>query len=278
MNKVVQLQLPIFQNIGLVNQSVINSQPQLSQESLLTSVTWTSSSCTGSFSGEMALAVVEKTVNQSGLMDRQAFFSPVRCHDACVHFSMFSTNSLTDTITVQFLKKLNSFSLKDKIHHRCCGFVHRGLGCLRKSHQVADNSSWITFLGTTTSLVRRTQNLAYMVICWTFSRRTVLTQSHHLWGDFMTLTVHRWSGPSTATCITDNVRSVLPEDWSLTMIVLGYHALTIHQLGLDWVERGRHPVFSLPMPSFTLLFKRRYSQWRTFRTGPALVFPKFQLI
>ena len=58
-----------------------SSQSPGRQESLLTSVRYTSSSCTGSFSGEMALAVVEKTVNRSGVLDRPLCYTPVQCHE-----------------------------------------------------------------------------------------------------------------------------------------------------------------------------------------------------
>ena len=53
------------------------------QDSMLTSVTYTSSSCSGSFCGEMALAVIERTVNESGeLHPRSVHFQPKRTHDA----------------------------------------------------------------------------------------------------------------------------------------------------------------------------------------------------
>jgi len=50
------------------------------QDSLLTSISKTSSSCTGSFSGEMALAVVEKTVNRSNLLNAPLHYTPIRAH------------------------------------------------------------------------------------------------------------------------------------------------------------------------------------------------------
>ena len=54
---------------------------------MLFCVQHTSSSCTGSFSGEMALAVIERTVNDSGhVNDRRVFFQPVRCHAASLRF------------------------------------------------------------------------------------------------------------------------------------------------------------------------------------------------
>ena len=49
---------------------------------MLTSVSLTSSSCTGSYSGEMALAVVEKTINDSQVLDIPVTFTPLRCHVA----------------------------------------------------------------------------------------------------------------------------------------------------------------------------------------------------
>lgn len=56
----------------------------IAQESMLTTVKCTSSSCTGSFSGEMALAVVEKTINRSGKLDQPVSFMPVQCHDTWI--------------------------------------------------------------------------------------------------------------------------------------------------------------------------------------------------
>lgn len=53
--------------------------------SMLTSVLYTSSSCTGSFSGEMALAVVERTINNSNMLDIPLRFIPVQAHDLQQH-------------------------------------------------------------------------------------------------------------------------------------------------------------------------------------------------
>ncbi len=50
------------------------------QDSMLVRMGLTSSACTGSYSGEMALAVVEKTVNDSKRLDETVYFTPVRCH------------------------------------------------------------------------------------------------------------------------------------------------------------------------------------------------------
>lgn len=50
------------------------------KDSMLTTVNYTSSSCTGSFSGEMALAVVERTVNESKVLDIPLFFTPIHAH------------------------------------------------------------------------------------------------------------------------------------------------------------------------------------------------------
>jgi len=59
---------------------------------MLFSVQHTSSSCTGSFSGEMAMAVVERTVNDSGrVKDRKVFFQPVRCHVTRLQFQKMSS-------------------------------------------------------------------------------------------------------------------------------------------------------------------------------------------
>lgn len=52
----------------------------LTQASMLVSTTRTSSSCTGIFTAEMALAVVEKTVNES-----QALSQPVSYRPVCVY-------------------------------------------------------------------------------------------------------------------------------------------------------------------------------------------------
>ncbi|CAE7232731.1 unnamed protein product [Symbiodinium sp. CCMP2592] len=51
------------------------------QESMLSRVIYTSSSCTGAYTGEMALAVIEKTINESGQLRLPVVFSPVRVHD-----------------------------------------------------------------------------------------------------------------------------------------------------------------------------------------------------
>ena len=48
---------------------------------MLARVSYTSSSCTGAYTGEMALAVIEKTVNESGQLPMPVMFSPVRAHD-----------------------------------------------------------------------------------------------------------------------------------------------------------------------------------------------------
>ena len=70
--------LCMLMSIGSMN---CYCQSSFREESFLGSVTFTSSSCTGSFSGEMALAVVEKTINKSGILQFPVFMTPLRCHD-----------------------------------------------------------------------------------------------------------------------------------------------------------------------------------------------------
>ena len=47
------------------------------QESMLVTVTKTSSACTGAFTAEMSLSVVEKTINDDGYI-RPVSFTPVK--------------------------------------------------------------------------------------------------------------------------------------------------------------------------------------------------------
>ena len=42
----------------------------------------TSSSCTGAFTAEMALAAVERTVNCSGKLNKTVSMKPISCHDS----------------------------------------------------------------------------------------------------------------------------------------------------------------------------------------------------
>lgn len=59
---------------------------------MLLSIESTSSSCTGSFSGEMALATIEHTVNSSGFFeDRKVYFSPIRAHDSGLYLNEIDT-------------------------------------------------------------------------------------------------------------------------------------------------------------------------------------------
>ena len=51
------------------------------QESLLVKVRRTSSSCSGAFTAEMALASLEKAVNSSKILKSQVCFKPISCHD-----------------------------------------------------------------------------------------------------------------------------------------------------------------------------------------------------
>ena len=48
---------------------------------MLFSVRYTSSACTGSYSGEMGLASIQPTLNTSGLFERKADFTTVRVHE-----------------------------------------------------------------------------------------------------------------------------------------------------------------------------------------------------
>ena len=49
---------------------------------MLVGCTYTSSCCTGAYSAEMALAVVEKTINESGLLgdDLHVSYTTIRAH------------------------------------------------------------------------------------------------------------------------------------------------------------------------------------------------------
>lgn len=62
------------------NRTALNSLALKQQESMLCTTSLTSSCCTGAFSGEMALAVVEKTVNDSKRLNVPIGFTTVRCH------------------------------------------------------------------------------------------------------------------------------------------------------------------------------------------------------
>ena len=62
--------------------SVVGGSIRL-QESMLTKVKTTSSACTGSYSGEMGQALIQKTINTSGKMRRPVEFTCIRAHDPC---------------------------------------------------------------------------------------------------------------------------------------------------------------------------------------------------
>ena len=51
------------------------------QESMLAEPIKVSSSCTGAYTAELALGVVEKTVNDSKFFDRKVTFQSASCHD-----------------------------------------------------------------------------------------------------------------------------------------------------------------------------------------------------
>ena len=53
------------------------------QESLLTNTVKVSSSCTGAYTSEMTLAVIEKTINDTSVLSSPVMFQPVSCHDSC---------------------------------------------------------------------------------------------------------------------------------------------------------------------------------------------------
>jgi hypothetical protein len=50
------------------------------QESMIVGCSYTSSCCTGSFSAEMALTVVEKTINDSNRLGMPVCYTPIRAH------------------------------------------------------------------------------------------------------------------------------------------------------------------------------------------------------
>ena len=51
------------------------------QDSMLANITYTSSCCTGAYTGEMTLAVLERTINQSKQLARPVVYTPARVHD-----------------------------------------------------------------------------------------------------------------------------------------------------------------------------------------------------
>ena len=61
------------------------------QDSLLRTTTRTSSTCTGAYTSEMSLAVIQKTINESKALSFNVCFRPVSAHETwSVNWSFFS--------------------------------------------------------------------------------------------------------------------------------------------------------------------------------------------
>ena len=91
---------------------------------MLTAVTRTSSSCTGAFTAEMSLAVVEKTINDDGWLQRPLSFKPVSVFDC----SLSAANTClalcytAQLVVSQTFRKSASFSI-----------------CLKRTFKLHDN-------------------------------------------------------------------------------------------------------------------------------------------
>ena len=70
------------------------------QGSLLVSTRHTSSSCTGAGTSEIAFAVIEKTVNDSGVLDLPISFQCKTCFDArlAIEFNLVSRTAFFDLL------------------------------------------------------------------------------------------------------------------------------------------------------------------------------------
>lgn len=66
------------------------------QDSLLRTTTRTSSTCTGAYTSEMSLAVIQKTINESKALSFNVCFRPVSAHETwSVNWSFFQNAKLT---------------------------------------------------------------------------------------------------------------------------------------------------------------------------------------
>lgn len=165
---------------------------------MLTHIFHTSSSCTGSYSGEMALSVVEKTVNKSGVLTAPIQFHPIRCHETLIWLScvflkyqiyqikrqwvnMYQTRNVNSIYIIPYLSYSDTRLPFNKCFFHTCSqknsprIINISMSCcqsvplprLRKYPAIAGSSLWTMWHGAATPQSWYTQNRAFMETSWT---------------------------------------------------------------------------------------------------------------
>lgn len=229
---------------------------------MLTGVGFTSSACTGSYSGEMALSLVEKTVNDSKMLDIPVFFTPIRCHVPQTHWlSTFKIHMLHMFLMKSRLVICSCFPCpgaskimaKRNTYLEYCFTLN--LEQPRKSRQRVVSSSLTTTAGAL-KLLAGDPNRASMVILQNASLKEVLIQMAVSISGWWLLIGPQWKPSSIASPISKP--AICLRACSPTTICPGCLVPTCLVLGRHWRKKAAHPQCSHVTPRCILRNKRHY--------------------